>query len=85
MDLNKLPKQFCENVVAGHSQENFVMLLQVGEHATAYALTPEHMKRLVRSLVRQLEEYEKEFGAIDTRRSLGIKSPIQLKDVGGGK
>ena len=44
MDFNKIPKQFCENVVAGHSQENFVMLMSVGETATAYALTPAHME-----------------------------------------
>ena len=84
MDLNKIPKQFCENVVAGHSQENFVMLLQVGEAAHAYALTPQHMKRLVQSLSHQVDEYEKQFGPIDAKWSPGIESPIQSKDIKGG-
>ena len=49
MDFNKIPKQFCENVLAGHSQENFVLLMSVGETAQAYALTPQHMKRLTQT------------------------------------
>ncbi len=83
MDFNKIPKQFCENVAAGHSQENFVLLMSVGETAYAYALTPQHMKRLVQSLAHQLEEYEKSFGAINAKWSPGIESPIQPKDIKG--
>lgn len=83
MDLNKIPKQFCENVVAGHSEENFVLLMTVGETATAYALTPPHMKRMVQSLNHQIEEYEKKFGPINAKWSPGIESPIQPKDIEG--
>lgn len=81
MDFNKIPKQFCENVVAGHSEENFVMIMSVGETANAYALTPPHMKRLVQSLTHQVEEYEKKFGPIQAKWSPGIESPIQSKDI----
>ena len=83
MNLNKVPKQFCDNVVAGHSGENFVMLMSVGENATAYALSPAHMKRLAQSLAHQVEEYEKNFGAINAKWSPGIESPIQSKDIKG--
>jgi hypothetical protein len=83
MDFNKIPKQFCENVVAGHSQENFVLLMSVGETAHAYALTPQHMKRLVQSLAHQVEEYEKSFSTINARWSPGIESPLQPKDIKG--
>ena len=83
MDFNKIPKQFCENVVAGHSAENFVMIMSVGETANAYALTPQHMKRLVQSLSHQVEEYEKKFGAINAKWSPGIESPLQTKDIKG--
>ena len=55
MDFNAIPKQFCENVVAGHSEENFVMVMSVGNSANAYALTPPHMKRLVQSLSHQID------------------------------
>jgi hypothetical protein len=81
MDFNKIPKQFCENVVAGHSEESFVILMSVGETAQAYALTPTHMKRLVQSLSHQVEEYEKKFGPIQAKWSPGIESPIQSKDI----
>lgn len=84
MDFNKIPKQFCENVVAGHSEENFVMVMSVGETAQAYALTPPHMKRLVQSLAHQLAEYEKKFGPIQAQWSPGIESPIQSKDIKRG-
>jgi len=81
MDFNKIPKQFCENVVAGHQQEFFVLIMGVGEAAHAYALTPQHMKRLTQSLTHQIEEYERDFGAINAKWSPGIESPIQPKDI----
>ncbi len=81
MDFNKIPKQFCENVAVGHSQENFVVVMSVGETAQAYALTPQHMKRLAQSLTHQIGEYEKKFGAINAKWSPGIESPIQSKDI----
>ena len=85
MDFNKIPKQFCENVVAGHSEENFVMIMSVGETANAYALTPPHMKLLVQSLNHQVEEYEKKFGPIQAKWTPGIESPLQSKDIRGDK
>lgn len=84
MDFDKIPKQFCENVVAGHTQENFVIIMSVGGNASAYALTPQHMKRVVQSLSHQLGEYEQKFGLIDAKWSPGIESPIQSKDIKGG-
>jgi hypothetical protein len=83
MDFNKIPKQFCDNVVAGHTGENFILMMSVGEAANAYALTPPHMKRLVQSLTHQVSEYEKKFGEINAKWSPGIESPIQPKDIRG--
>jgi hypothetical protein len=85
MDFNKIPKQFCENVVAGHSAENFVLVMSVGETVQAYALTPPHMKRVAQSLAHQVAEYEKQFGSIDATWSPGIESPIQSKDIRDSK
>lgn len=84
MDFNKVPKQFCDNVVAGHTPEHFVLVMSVGETATAYAFTPQHMKRLVQSLGHQVTEYEKQFGAIDATWTPGIESPLQSKDISSG-
>jgi hypothetical protein len=81
MDFSALPKQLCENVTAGHSEEFFVLLMSVGQTATAYALTPQHMKRVAQSLAHQVGEYEKQYGTIRAEWSPGIQSPIQSKDI----
>ena len=85
IDINQLPKQFCESVFAGHGQENFTLVLFTGGNPIAFALTPQHMKRLVQSLEHQLEEYERKFGMIDAKWSPGIESPIQSTDLKGKK
>ncbi len=83
MDLNKVPKQFCENVVIGLSQELFVMGMLNGEGGSFFALTPQHMKRLSQYLTHQITEYEKNFGAINAQWSPFVQSPIQTKDLRG--
>lgn len=85
MDLNKVPKQFCENITVGFSQESFVMGMLNGESGAFFVLTPQHMKRLAQYLAHQLEEYEKKFGAIEAEWKPGIESPIQTKDLMGGE
>jgi len=83
MDLNKIPKQFCENISVGYSPENFVIALMAGEGAVAYALTPQHAKRLAQYLNHQVTEFEAAFGPIDAKWSPGIESPLQTKDIKG--
>ena len=85
MDLNKAPKQFCENISVAFSQEFFVMGMLAGEAGQIYALTPQHMKRLAQYLAHQIEDYEKQFEKIDAQWTPGIQSPIQTKDVMGGE
>ncbi len=83
MDFNKIPKQFCENISVGYSPENFVIALMAGEGVAAYALTPQHAKRLAQYMEHQIKEYEEKFGAINAKWSPGIESPIQSKDIKG--
>lgn len=83
MDFNKIPKQFCENVVAGHSEENFVMIMSVGETANAYALTPPNMKRLVQSLTHQVEEYEKSLALFRQSGRQALRALFNLKILRG--
>lgn len=83
MDLNKVPKQFCENVTVGFSQESFVMGMLNGEAGTFFVLTPQHMKKLAQYLAHQLGEYETKFGTIQAEWKPGIESPIQTKDLVG--
>lgn len=85
MDINKIPKQFAENVTVGFSGEFFALLMHVGETIASYALTPQHTKRLAQYLTFQVTEYEKKFGQIHAEWKPGIESPIQTKDLMGGK
>ena len=84
MDLNKVPKQFCENITVGFSKEYFVMGMMTGEAAAFFAMTPQHMKRLSQYLAVQISDYEQKNGAIDAKWAPGIESPIQTKDLGKG-
>jgi len=84
MDLNKVPKQFCENITVGFSQESFVMGMLNGETGTFFVLTPQHIKRLSQYLAVQIADYEKKFGVINAEWKPGIESPIQTKDLMGG-
>ena len=81
IDLNKVPKQFCDNITVGFSQESFIMGLMNGETASFHALTPQHIKRLFGYLGNQISEYEKRFGSINAEWRPGIESPIQTKDL----
>lgn len=85
IDLNKVPKQYCDNVVAGRSKESFTVGMLVGESGVFYALSPQHFKRLVQNLKYQLDEYEKQFGEIAATWQPGVESPIQTKDLGTGE
>ena len=84
MDVNKIPKQFCENVLAARTKEAFTIGMLAGESGTFYALSPQHFKRLVQNLKYQLDEYEKEFGAVDAVWVPGVQSPIQTRDIQSG-
>ena len=83
MDFNKIPKQFCDNMLTGHSKESFVLVMIAGETAQAYAFSPAHAKRVMQSLEHHVGEYERTFGEIDAKWTPGIESPIQTKDIRG--
>lgn len=83
MDLNKIPKQFCENVNIGATPEYFILALSSGVNQAAYTLTPQHAKRLTQSLAYNIEQFEQRYGEIKTEWKPGIESPIQILDVKG--
>ena len=85
MDLNKIPKQFCDNVNIGYSQEFFVLALMSGQNLGVFALTPQHAKRLSLSLAYNIKEFEERFDEIKTDWAPGIQSPIQMIDLNKGK
>lgn len=76
-DLKNAPKLFCESINVGFTPEYFVMALSSGNQGTIYSLTPQHVKRLHQYLTHQIEEYEKENGAITAEWNPNIVSPVQ--------
>ena len=87
MDMNQIPKQFCDNITAGYSSEFFVLALKNGNNMAAYSLTPQHAKRLAQYMTHQVAQFEKEHGPIKAEWSMNIQSPIQpgdLKNPGTG-
>jgi hypothetical protein len=85
MDLTKVPKQLCENISVAFTQEYFVIAMLNGDQGTAYALTPQHMKRLAQYLAHQVADYEKKFSEINAEWVPGFQSPIQTSDLKEGQ
>ncbi len=81
MDLNKIPKQFCENITVAYSPEYFIIAMMTGQNINAYSLTPQHAKRLQQYLQYNIENFEKNFGEIKANWTPGVESPLQLVDL----
>jgi hypothetical protein len=81
MDLNKIPKQFCENITVAYSPEYFIIAMITGQNVNAYSLTPQHAKRLQQYLQYNIENFEKNFGEIKANWTPGVESPLQLVDL----
>ena len=80
-DLQKAPKQFCENIKVGFTPEYFIMGLSSGNQANIYSLTPGHLKRLSQYLENQIKQFEEKHGHIDAEWNPNVPSPIQ-QDLG---
>lgn len=76
-DIKSAPKQFCETVNMGFSEEFFVLSLNSGEDSSVYAFTPKHAKRLLQYLNHQIGEYEEKYAEINTTWKPDILSPMQ--------
>ena len=81
MDLHNAPKQFCEQITIGFTEEFFVMALASGQSAAAYTLTPAHAKRLKQYLDKTVSDYEEKYGTINAEWNPNVKSPIQLDEL----
>jgi len=80
VDLNQLPKKFCDGAIGGHGKELFSFGLTSGNAIDTYATTPQIMKSIAIWIGKQVEEYEKSFGTIDMTHPK-IESPIQIADL----
>jgi len=80
VDLNLLPKKFCDGAIGAYNKELFSFALTSGNSLDSFATTPQIMKSIAEWLGSQVQNYEKQFGVIDMTPPK-IQSPIQMGDL----
>jgi hypothetical protein len=80
VDINQLPKKFCDGAIGAYGKEFFAFALASGNTLDSFAVTPQVMKSIATWMNSQVESYEKQFGEIDMT-PLPIQSPIQVSDL----
>ncbi len=81
IDINQLPKKFCDGAVGAYGKELFSFALTSGNNLDSFATTPQVMKSIAMWMNAQVQNYEKQFGVIDMTPPQ-IQSPIQMADLG---
>lgn len=80
IDINQIPKKFCDGAVGAYGQEIFSFALTSGNNLDSFATTPQIMKSIATWMNDQVASYEKQFGVIDMTPPQ-IQSPIQITDL----
>jgi len=80
VDINQLPKKFCDGALGTYGKESFAFVMTSGNNLDTYATTPQIMKSIAFWMTSQVESYEKQFGPIDMNPPQ-IQSPIQMADL----
>jgi len=80
VDINQLPKKFCDGALGTYSKESFAFVMTSGTNLDTYATTPQIMKSIALWMSAQVGSYEKQFGEIDMNPPQ-IQSPIQMADL----
>ncbi|MBU0999385.1 DUF3467 domain-containing protein [Patescibacteria group bacterium] len=81
VDLNQIPKKFCDGAIGAYGKEIFSFALTSGNNLDSFATTPQVMKSISIWMNKQVENYEKQFGEINMTPPQ-IQSPIQMADLG---
>jgi len=81
VDINQLPKKFCDGAFGAYGRELFTFVLTSGNSLDSFATTPQQMKSIALWIGQQIEGYEKQYGVIDMTPPK-IQSPIQIADLG---
>jgi hypothetical protein len=80
IDMNQLPKKFCDGAVGAYGKEIFSFSLTSGNTLDSFATTPQVMKSISVWINKQVENYEKQFGVIDMTPP-SVVSPLQASDL----
>ena len=80
VDMNQLPKKFCDGAIGAYGKDVFSFALTSGNNLDSFATTPQIMKSISVWINSQIQNYEKTFGEIDMTASK-ISSPLQMADL----
>ena len=80
IDMNQVPKKFCDGAIGGFGKEIFSFALTSGNNLDTFAVTPQTMKSIAIWMNGQVGNYEKQFGVIDMTPPQ-IQSPLQMADL----
>ncbi len=80
VDLNQLPKKFCDGAIGAYNKDTFVMAFTSGNELSPFVTTPQIAKSIATWLTGNVEKYEKTYGEIDMSEPL-VPSPIQSSDL----
>ena len=80
IDLNQLPKKFCDGALGAYGKELFSFAFTSGNSLDSFVTTPQVMKSIAQWMNEQVQNYEKQFGNIDMTPPK-IQSPIQRADL----
>lgn len=81
INLNQLPKKFIDGAIGAHGKEGFSFVLTSGTDLHSFMTTPMTMKSISEWMSKQVDDYEKQFGAIDMTPP-AVVSPLQASDLG---
>jgi hypothetical protein len=84
ININDLPKKFCEQSFGAFSKEAFIVSLISGKNLDTYAMTPQTMKSISEWMANQVKSYETKHGVIDMTPE-SVQSPIQSNDLNKDK
>lgn len=80
IDINQLPKRFCDGALGAFGKEGFSIVFTSGHELTSFATTPQIMKSIAIWMNSRVADYEKQFGEIDMTPPK-IQSPIGIDDL----
>ena len=80
VDMNQLPKKFCDGAIGSFSKEFFAFALTSGNSLDSFATTPQNMKSITIWLDQQVKNYESQYGQIDMSPAK-VQSPIQISNI----
>lgn len=84
INMNQLPKKFCDGAVGAFGKDLFSFALTSGNNLDSFATTPQIMKSIAMWINGQVQSYETQYGEIDMTPPK-ISSPIQMADLNKDK